>query len=183
MFELARFKHWSTEGCRMNNYSFKPIGIIHSPFLQPAGTPIQSRMAKNVEGSVEIFSAFTAGLCDLDGFDRIWLLYAFGQAATAPLLVRPFLDQREHGVFATRSPCRPNAIGMSCTRLLAVEGNRLRVGELDIVDGTPLLDIKPYVPAFDSFQGGRVGWLEGKGIELKVADERFQPSPENQRRS
>lgn len=158
----------------MNNFVLKAIGIIHSPFPKAEGTPIQSAMAKGTEGSVEIFAEFAPGLRDLEGFDRIWLLYWFDRVTETQLVVRPFLDRREHGVFATRSPCRPNAVGMSCVRLLGIEENRLRVGELDIVEGTPLLDIKPYVPAFDGFAVGRVGWLEGKVSDLSFADHRFE---------
>lgn len=160
----------------MHDFIFRPIGVIHSPFVRAEGTPIQSSMAKGTEGSVEIFEEFAPGLLDLEGFDRIWLLYWFDRIVTARLVLTPFLDQREHGIFATRSPCRPNAIGLSCVRLLSVEGNRLRVGELDIVAGTPLLDIKPYVPDFDRFEVGRVGWLEGKTRQPVLADQRFEQS-------
>ncbi len=101
-------------------------------------------------------------------------IYWLDRTTPAQLVVEPFLDLQQHGVFATRSPCRPNAIGLSNVRLLGVDGNRLRIGEVDILDETPLLDIKPYVPAFDCFEGGRVGWLEGKDTKAVLADERFE---------
>ena len=158
----------------MSNLSLKPLGIIQSPFRKATDTPIQSAMAKGVEGWVEVFPEFAPGLQDLDGFERIWLVYWFDRTTPAQLVVKPFLDQQEHGIFATRSPCRPNAIGLSCVRLLSVEDNRLRISELDILDETPLLDIKPYVPAFDCFGGCRAGWLEGKGLQPVMADSRFE---------
>jgi tRNA-Thr(GGU) m(6)t(6)A37 methyltransferase TsaA len=131
-----------------------------------------------VEGTVEIFPEFSEGLKDLDGFERIWLIYWLDRARSAQLLVRPYLDSVERGVFATRSPCRPNGIGMSPVRLLSIHGNILRVADVDILDGTPLLDIKPYIPAFDHFPVERVGWYAGKLVAGAVADDRFDaPSP------
>ena len=156
------------------------IGIVRSPFQQATGTPVQGRLAPGVEGWVEILPELAAGLRDLEGFERVWLIYWMDRAAEARLAVTPYLDREEHGIFATRSPARPNPIGLSCVRLLGVEGNRLRIGDLDILDGTPLLDIKPYVPAFDSFPAGRIGWLAGKPLEGARADSRFEtnlPAP------
>ena len=158
----------------MNPLILKPIGIIHTPFRQAAETPIQSYMAKGVEGTIELFPEFIPALRDLEGFDRIWLLYWFDRSDSARLVVKPFLDTIEHGVFATRSPCRPNPLGISCVRLLGVEGHRLRIGELDILDQTPLLDIKPYVPAFDCFNVERIGWLADKTHGRVLADDRFE---------
>jgi tRNA-Thr(GGU) m(6)t(6)A37 methyltransferase TsaA len=158
----------------MSNLIFKVIGTVHSPFREAAGTPIQSAMARGVEGSVEVFPGFVAGLQDLEGFERIWLVYWFDRATAAHLVVKPFLDQQERGVFATRSPCRPNPIGLSCVRLLGIEGGRLRIIDVDILDGTPLVDIKPYAPQFDCFETKRVGWLQGKGGQAVVADGRFE---------
>lgn len=158
----------------MSRLILKPIGTIHSPFRQAAGTPIQSAMAPGVEGSVEVFPEFVPGLKDLEGFERIWLLYWFDRATTERLTVKPFLDAQEHGVFATRAPCRPNAIGLSCVRLLGMDAGRLRIGELDILDETPLLDIKPYAPTLDSFKVRRAGWLQNKGGHVVMADDRFE---------
>jgi tRNA-Thr(GGU) m(6)t(6)A37 methyltransferase TsaA len=158
----------------MSNLILKVIGTVHSPFREAAGTPIQSAMAQGVEGSVEVFPEFVPGLQDLEGFERIWLVYWFDRATPAQLAVKPFLDQQEHGVFATRSPCRPNPIGLSCVRLVGIDGGRLRIVGVDILDGTPLVDIKPYVPVFDCFETRRVGWLEGKDTKVVLADGRFE---------
>jgi tRNA (adenine37-N6)-methyltransferase len=166
----------------MSVLSLTPIGIIHSPFKEASGTPIQASMADDAEGWVEVLPQFAAGLKDLEGFDRVWLCYWFDRAIPAQLLVKPFLDEHLRGVFATRSPFRPNPIGLSCVRLLGVTGNRLDVQGLDILDQTPLLDIKPYVPAFDSFETRRIGWLEGKGPKPVLADGRFDlggPKPKS----
>jgi tRNA-Thr(GGU) m(6)t(6)A37 methyltransferase TsaA len=147
----------------MDELQLKPIGIIHSPFQRASDTPIQGAMARGAEGWVEIFAEFVEGLKDLEGFERVWLIYWFDRASAPQLIVKPYLDQEEHGVFATRAPCRPNPIGLSCVRLLGVESKGFRIGEVDILDGTPLLDIKPYVPVFDCFEVRGVGWLAGKG--------------------
>jgi len=154
----------------------KPIGIIHSPFQQAAGTPIQPRAAKGAEGTVEVFSEFLAGLKDLEGFERIWLLYWFDRAKfeKCDLVVRPYLDDTPRGVFATRAPARPNPIGLSAVRLLEVRGNLLSVRDVDILNGTPLLDIKPYFPQFDCFKVARSGWLKGSTLRRAKADNRFE---------
>jgi tRNA (adenine37-N6)-methyltransferase len=153
-------------------FELAPIGVVHSPHRQEKGAPIQPRWAQGTEGAVELFPEFAPGLRDLDGFERIWLLYWFDRAREAQLEVVPYLDTRAHGVFATRAPCRPNPIGISCVRLLAIEGTRLRVAELDILDGTPLLDVKPYVPECDVFDVTRVGWF-AKARGSRRADGRF----------
>lgn len=155
----------------------KPIGLIHSPFQQASGTPIQSRAAEGVEGRVELFPEFIDGLKDLDGFERIWLLYWFDRAACehSSLIVSPYLDpHRSHGIFATRAPARPNPIGISPVRLLEVRGNLLRVCDVDVLDGTPLLDIKPYVAQFDRFEVTRSGWIEDVTNWQTTADSRFE---------
>lgn len=153
-------------------FELASIGLIHSPHRQAEGTPIQPRWAAGIEGTVEVFPEFAPGLRDLDGFDRIWLLYWFDQARAAQLEVVPYLDTQKRGIFATRAPCRPNPIGLSCVRLLAVEGSRLRVADLDVLDGTPLLDIKPYAPDFDVFAMERIGWF-ARARGTRVADDRF----------
>lgn len=152
----------------------RPIGVIRTPFLISNGTPIQSRYARGAEGSVELFAEYEAGLRDIDGFDRLWLIYLFDRAMEAQLSVRPYLDTAEHGVFATRSPARPNRIGMSPVRLLGVEGTRLRVADVDMLDGSPLLDIKPCIPEFDYLAAHRIGWFAGRLAEGAVADSRFE---------
>ncbi len=155
----------------------EPIGIIHSPFAEAKGTPIQPRAAEGVEGTVEVFEPFVAGLKDLDGFERIWLLYWFDRVAGPRMTVTPFLDDEPRGLFATRAPCRPNPIGMSPVRLLRIEGNVLHVADVDVLDSTPLLDIKPYAPQLDCFDVARCGWLDAatrrRRIEEMRADDRF----------
>jgi tRNA-Thr(GGU) m(6)t(6)A37 methyltransferase TsaA len=149
-----------------------PIGLIHSPHHEAEGTPIQPRWAIGVEGAVEVFPELAAGLQDLDGFERIWLLYWFDRARAAQLEVVPYRDTQKRGVFATRAPSRPNPIGLSCVRLLSIEANILRVADLDVLDGTPLLDIKPYVPDCDVFTVERVGWWT-HARSSSTADGRF----------
>lgn len=145
---------------KMERICYTPIGIVHSPFRETKGTPIQPAGAKGVEGTVEVFPEFAEGLTDLEGFSHIYLIYHFHLSKGSPLIVRPYMEDREHGVFATRSPSRPNPIGMSVVRLDGIEGRILRVIELDIIDGTPLIDIKPCVPQFDYRKVERIGWLE-----------------------
>ena len=120
--------------------------------------------------------ASKGGLKDIDGFDRIWLLYYFDRASQTQLMVRPYLKKINCGVFATRSPARPNHIEMSPVRLLGVQGSTLLVSDVDILDGTPLLDIKSYIPAFDHFPAERVGWYENTSPAGAVADGRFEKS-------
>jgi tRNA-Thr(GGU) m(6)t(6)A37 methyltransferase TsaA len=152
----------------------RPIGVIHSPHTKAAGTPVQSSLAAGAEGTVEVFPQFAAGLKDIEGFERIWLVYWFDRAKESQLVVIPYLDTASHGLFATRAPCRPNPIGISSVRLLEVRGNLLRVDGLDILDNTLLLDIKPYVPSFDAFQAQRVGWIENAKTISVAADSRFE---------
>ena len=155
--------------------SFTPIGTIRSPFTDPAGMPIQPAGAKGVKGTVEIDEKYLKGLRDLEGFSRIILIYTFHRANGYALEVIPFLDTIRHGIFATRAPKRPNAIGLSIVRLVAVNGNELAIEDVDILDGTPLLDIKPYVPAFDSFPGEKAGWFDRccGNVTTMRSDERF----------
>ncbi len=141
---------------------FEPIGIIHSPFKEPAGTPIQPPAAGDVEGEVEIYSRYTGGLKDLDGFSHIFLIFYFHLSRWRGLHQKPFMDNTERGVFAIRSPSRPNPIGLSVVRLVRVEKNILHIKGLDILDGTPLLDIKPYVPRMDNYQVTSTGWLRDR---------------------
>ena len=151
-----------------------PIGIIHSPHKQAAGTPVQAALAVGVRGTVEVFPEYAAGLRDLDGFERIWLVYWFDRAKPVELVVTPYLDTTRRGLFATRAPCRPNPIGLSAVRLLEIVGNILQVDGLDILDNTPLLDIKPYIPAFDAFDARRIGWCGSANGGSFAADGRFE---------
>jgi tRNA-Thr(GGU) m(6)t(6)A37 methyltransferase TsaA len=159
----------------MNEIRYKPIGIIHSPFKEPKGTPIQSAIAKGIKGTVEIFPEYVKGLQDIEGFSHIILLYHFHLSKAVSLISKPFMDEKSHGIFAIRGPSRPNPIGISIVRLIKVNNNILHIRNLDIVDGTPLLDIKPYVPDFDKEEAIRIGWLEGNINKLpgKKDDGRF----------
>lgn len=153
----------------------RPIGIVHSPFDRVEGMPIQAA-ASDAAGHVEVFPAFAAGLRDLDGFDHVVLLYRFHLCPAEKLEVTPFLDKTPRGVFATRAPARPNRLGLSVVRLVGVRGTRLDIEGVDVVSGTPLLDIKPYVPAFDVRVGGRIGWLAGRIDDLAAtrSDDRMR---------
>jgi tRNA-Thr(GGU) m(6)t(6)A37 methyltransferase TsaA len=151
----------------------RPVGVIRSPHRTPAGTPIQPCYAADVEGEVVVDAAFEAALADIEGFERVWLIYWLDRAGPYAPRVVPYRDTRSHGLFATRSPCRPNAIGLSVVRLLGREGRTLRVAGVDVLDGTPLLDLKPYVPAFDAHPVSRAGWLDEGRSDRRAADGRF----------
>lgn len=151
----------------------KPIGIIHSPFSEPQGTPIQPVFAQGSEGTVEVLAQYEEALADLEGFERIWLLFWLDRASAFKPKVKPYMDDTLRGLFATRAPSRPNPIGLSCVKLLSVEGNILKVADIDILDGTPLLDIKPYVGKVDCFDVKRSGWLDTVAERSKKADNRF----------
>lgn len=149
------------------------IGTVHSPFTQPVGTPIQPVFAEGAQGQVVVAQEFAAGLDSIDGFERIWLIYLLDRITTIQLRVTPYRDTSERGVFATRAPCRPNSIGMSVVRLSRREGNVLHVLDVDILDQTPLLDIKPYIPQYDSYPGSKAGWVDSTTVNRRVADDRF----------
>lgn len=152
-----------------------PIGTISSPFHDLAGTPIQPRAALGVKGQVILDPSYKDGLMDLEGFSHIILIYYFHRSGEGDLIVKPFLDDQKHGVFATRAPRRPNSIGISVVKLIRIQGNILEVENVDILDDTPLLDIKPYIPDFDHTEDVRIGWLENRKDKIpgKQADERF----------
>ncbi|MFH1981553.1 MAG: tRNA (N6-threonylcarbamoyladenosine(37)-N6)-methyltransferase TrmO [Pseudomonadota bacterium] len=154
---------------------YEPIGVIHSPFADLEGMPIQPAGAAGAYGTVTVFSEYREGLTDLDGFSHIILLYHFHRSQGFRLDVLPFLDTVPRGLFATRAPRRPNPIGLSIVRLLSIEGADIHVANVDILDGTPLLDIKPYVPAFDAQSDVRSGWLETAQGETarRRSDDRF----------
>jgi tRNA-Thr(GGU) m(6)t(6)A37 methyltransferase TsaA len=137
--------------------------------------PIQPSGARGVQGTLELAAAFQPGLQDLAGFSHLFLIYVFHEASGLQLTVTPFLDATPRGVFATRAPKRPNPIGLSVVRLIAIEDNRLMLEDVDMLDGTPVLDIKPYVPAFDRPENVRVGWLAGRdqNVSTKRSDARF----------
>ena len=154
----------------------KPIGIIHTPFTEPEGMPIQPKGAIGIRGTIELFDEYHEGLKDLDGFSHIILLYHFHRSHGFSLQVVPFMDSELRGLFATRAPRRPNPIGISVVQLDKIENGVLHIQNVDIMDGTPLLDIKPYVPEFDSPQNIRTGWLEQarKTVSGRKSDDRFK---------
>jgi tRNA-Thr(GGU) m(6)t(6)A37 methyltransferase TsaA len=162
---------------RIDEVTYKPIGTIHSPFKDLEGMPIQPIGAKGIKGEIHLKKEFKEGLKDLEGFSHIILIYHFHFSRGYQLHVKPFLDNVERGVFATRAPKRPNSIGMSVVRLENIEGSKIYISNVDIVDGTPLLDIKPYIPNFDKCKGEEVciGWFEDKHEEAndKKSDDRF----------
>jgi tRNA-Thr(GGU) m(6)t(6)A37 methyltransferase TsaA len=169
-------------GERNAGIALQVIGHIRTPFGAPAGTPIQPAYAAAAEGEVVVAERFAAALDDLEGFERVWLLYWMDRVASFRPHVVPYRDTRERGLFATRSPCRPNPLGLSVVRLLERRGRVLRVADVDMLDDTPLLDIKPYVPAFDAHPTARAGWLDTQGVDRRVADDRFHASaPEGKR--
>lgn len=155
--------------------TYIPIGTIHTPFTTLDGMPIQSSGAADVKGTVILDRQYEAGLKDLEGFSHLILIYHFHMSKGFRLTVTPFLDSVERGLFATRAPRRPNPIGLSIVRLTGVHGPVLEVRDVDMLDGTPLLDIKPWVPAFDGRKNARAGWLDHKQESGRSAksDSRF----------
>ncbi len=156
--------------------AYSPVGVVRSPFTEEAGMPIQSVTAYGVAGRVELEPEFSAGLRDLEGFSHLWLLCHLHRVQGHALEVVPFLDTVSHGIFATRSPKRPNPISMTLVRLERIQDTVLYVSELDVLDGTPVLDIKPYVPRFDVRQTDRIGWFASRldRLESTPSDDRFK---------
>jgi tRNA-Thr(GGU) m(6)t(6)A37 methyltransferase TsaA len=159
----------------MSEFSFKAIGVVHSPFKEPKNVPIQAAASKGTEGTIEVYPQYAEGLTDLDGFSHIILLYHLHLVRGSSLMVKPFLDDKLRGVFATRAPARPNKIGFSVVKLERIEGNIVHIRDLDVVEGTPVLDIKPYIPAFDCVKAEKIGWFTDKIDKLDAArdDGRF----------
>ena len=173
--DLPGQHHYYT-GNIMTTYSIESIGIIHTPHKSIENMPIQPKGAVGIEGYVVVDEQYADGLKDLDGFSHIYLIYYLHKAIRTELLVKPFMDTQTRGVFATRSPLRPNHIGISIVRLKHIEYNKLIVSDLDILDHTPLLDIKPYVERFDHVDGSQSGWLTASEREIieKRSDCRFK---------
>lgn len=138
----------------------RPIGIIYTPYKEPKGIPIQGKFEKSVAGRIEIFPEYQEGLKDIEGFSHLILIYYFNRSKKEKLVGKPFLEDREHGIFAIRSPHRPNHLGFSIVKLKKVKGNIIIFSEVDMLDGTPLLDIKPYVSYFDSRKNVKNGWID-----------------------
>ena len=162
----------------MEDIKYKPIGSIRTPFKKQAGMPIQPSGAQGVRGTIKIKKDYIGGLKDLEGFSHIILIYHFHLSQGYSLNVTPFLDNQPRGVFATRAPRRPNAVGCSVVKLNTVAEDTLEIENVDIIDGTPLLDIKPYVPEFDAQNEVKTGWLAEVGDQVKQAksDNRFNSS-------
>ena len=159
-----------------NKITYNAIGIVHSPHKSIEGIPIQPIGAKGIKAEIEIFEEFQEGLKDLEGFSHIIVLYHFHKSKEFKLIVKPFLDNETHGVFATHAPNRPNSIGLSVLRLIKIVRNVIHVENVDILDETPVLDIKPYVSKFDSVEEEKNGWLE-KNINksnMQKSDKRFR---------
>jgi len=140
-------------------FQMKAIGTIHSPFTVPKGAPIQPIGALGINGTIELFPEYVDGLKDLDGFSHIILLYYFHLAPDRPMVVTPYMEDKPRGIFSVRMPGRPNHIGISVVRLNYIENDILHIENVDILDGTPLLDIKPYVTRFDVHATQSEGWL------------------------
>jgi tRNA-Thr(GGU) m(6)t(6)A37 methyltransferase TsaA len=159
----------------LDKFEYQPIGIIHTPHKTTEGTPIQPTGAMGINGRIEVFPQYTAGLADLSGFSHIFILYHFHLARKYSLEVKPYLDGHKRGLFATRAPSRPNPIGLSVVRLIGITDGTLQIQDVDMVDGTPLLDIKPYIPEFDVHKADQIGWIGQKTgkVEGVVDDGRF----------
>lgn len=160
----------------MDTVIFKPIGTIRSPFHNKEGMPIQPKGARGIKGTIELLPEYVEALVDLDGFSHIMLLYHFHRSRRCNLTIVPFLDDQPHGVFSTRAPNRPNPIGLSVVELERIDNNILHIMNVDILDGTPLLDIKPYALEFDHHESTRSGWLARAkdAVYDTASDDRFK---------
>lgn len=146
-------------------WTLKPIGVIHTPLTDKRVTPIQASRS-DVLGTADVFSEYQEGLEGIEEFSHIYFLYGFHRSGRdVSMKVRPFLDDRLHGLFSTRHPCRPNPIGLSVVRLVEVQGNRLTFRGADMLDGTPLWDIKPYIAEFDVFSADKTGWYQNRKFQ------------------
>ncbi len=159
----------------MDAITYTPIGVVHSPFTTLEGMPLQTVAAQGIPGTVDLEPAFRKGVQDLEAFSHLILLTHLHRMTGYALEVTPYLDDQPHGIFATRSPRRPNPLGLSVVRLIATEEGRLLIEDVDLLDGTPLLDLKPYVPAFDARETARIGWFAGRvdRVHTTRADDRF----------
>jgi len=149
---------------------FKPIGYIHTPYLHKEECPIQPIYSNEAIGRVEVFSEYAAGLKDIETFSHIYILYLFDRAGEIQLVRPTFLDDEPHGIYASRHPCRPNSIGMSIVRLKERQDNILTVIGIDVLDNTPLLDIKPYIPRFDIIESASDGWVGSRQWRAKPSN-------------
>src|SRR5215831_11772137 len=162
----------------MDTITYQPIGVAHTPFTTLDGMPLQTVAAYGIRGSVELDPALSDGLRDLNAFSHLILLTHLHQMSGYALEVTPYLDDQSHGIFATRSPRRPNPIGLSIVRLIAIQDATLLIEDVDLLDGTPVLDLKPYVPTFDARETERIGWFAGRieRVQTTRSDKRFTES-------
>lgn len=160
----------------MDKFQCTAIGKIYTPYTNTTGMPIQPTGAKGIKGTIEIKKELTDGLKDLDGFSHIILIYRFHLLESYKLVLKPFMDNKEHGVFATRAPKRPNQIGFSVVKLNKIEENILYIENIDVLNETPLLDIKPFIPDVDCVKADKLGWLDKKSNQMKdkKSDSRFK---------
>jgi tRNA (adenine37-N6)-methyltransferase len=161
----------------MEQIIINPIGIIHTPHSDVKNMPIQPVAAEGICGYIELLPEYAAGLKDIEGFSHLTLLYHFHKISGYELEVMPFMDTVMHGIFSTKAPKRPNAIGLSTVKLLRVKGNIIHIEQVDMLDGTPLIDIKPFYPRYDNRENVEIGWLEkNKNLPLEKlrSDERFK---------
>ena len=160
----------------MDIIKYKPIGKIYTPFKDREGMPIQPTGAKGVKGTITIEQEYIEGLKDLDGFSHVILIYHFHLINECKLTLVPFMDDKAHGVFSTRAPKRPNPIGFSVVKLNKIEGNIIHIENIDVLNETPLLDIKPFIPDVDCVTAEKLGWLERKSHKMgeKKSDNRFK---------
>lgn len=158
------------------NFSFRPIGILHTSFKTKEGVPIQGVFDPEAKGRAELLKEYEPGLQDIEGFSHLILIYVFHRSIGYDLVCRPYMEEQVRGLFAVRAPRRPNPIGFSVVRLERREGNILYLAEVDMLDGTPLLDVKPFVPRFDHRDGAKVGWMEERFRKegfRRISDDRF----------
>jgi tRNA-Thr(GGU) m(6)t(6)A37 methyltransferase TsaA len=158
-----------------NQVRLTPIGIIHTPYGEAKEMPVQGRFKADVEGWIELEQRYVPGLKDLDGFSHLILIYYFHRSDTEELQGQPYLEDEIHGIFAIRSPHRPNHLGLSIVRLQRIEGSRIYFTDVDMLDGTPLLDIKPYVEHFDRREDVRSGWLDAHFGRGDIPDRAILP--------
>jgi len=155
--------------------TFTPIGVIETPFDDLKGMPIQPSGADKIQGTIIIDKEYEEGLSDLEEFSHIILLYHFHKSKGYNLMVKPFMDDQQRGLFSTRAPRRPNPIGLSIVQLINIDNNKISIQGIDVLNGTPLIDIKPYVPGFDAREVTKLGWLDKnyKKSESLKSDDRF----------
>jgi len=161
----------------MESITIKPIGVIRTPHTDIKNMPIQPIAAEGIKGHIELLPEYIPGLKDLEGFSHITLVYRFHKIVGFELEVIPFMDDKSHGIFASKAPKRPNAIGISTVKLIGIEKNIIHIEQVDMLDGTPLIDIKPFYPRYDNRENVLIGWLEKNKdlpVEMMRADERFR---------